>query len=191
MLTGLVVLEFETSFLYCKGTLCPSGSGSSARIGDCSFSVSLAREMLILQAQRRELCLCLKRALSKEEMCVYTRVAGEELEIGLTSCSMLKHILPLGPAHARASAQNGRGPFLHLCKGTRGCPSRKVVCAGGSDLCRTNDPGNQVSPAPGCIYTQMHLAALTQGSGYVTGSGRSSSCGLLWPAGTRRLPRGD
>lgn len=67
----LTVLEFETLFLYCKGTLCPPGSGSRAKIGEFSFSVSLAREMVVLWAQRRELCLCLKWALSKEETCVY------------------------------------------------------------------------------------------------------------------------
>lgn len=104
----------------------------------------------------------------------FPRVAGEELEIGITSCSTLKHVLPAGPAHARASAQHREGlPYISAQEGDKR-PSRKVVCAGGSDLCRTNDPGSQVSPGPGCIYT---LAALTQGSGYVTGSGRSSSCG--------------
>lgn len=104
MLTALVVLGFETFFLYCKGPLCPSGSGSRAKIGGFSFSVSLARETVVLWAHRRELCLCLKQALSREESCVCARVAGEELEIGLTSSSRLKHILPPGPAHARARA---------------------------------------------------------------------------------------
>lgn len=51
-------------------------------------------------------------------------------------------------------------------------PHRKVACSGGSDLGRTNDPGNQVSPEPLCIYTQMHLAALTQGSGNARRQGR-------------------
>lgn len=37
-----------------------------------------------------------------EETCAYTLVAGEELEIGLTSSNMLKHIPP-GPTHARES----------------------------------------------------------------------------------------
>lgn len=31
---------WETSFLYCKGTLCPPGSGSRAKTGEFSFSVS-------------------------------------------------------------------------------------------------------------------------------------------------------
>lgn len=68
MLTALV-LGFETFFLYCKGPLCPSGSGSRAKIGGFSFSVSLARETVVLWAHRRELCLCLKQALSREESC--------------------------------------------------------------------------------------------------------------------------
>lgn len=32
-------------------------------------------------------------------------------------------------------------------EGRGGCPTRKVAGAGDSDLCRTNDPGHQVSPA--------------------------------------------
>lgn len=68
MLIALLVLEFETSFLDCKGTLCPPGSGSKAKTEEFSFCVSLAREMMVLWAHRRELCL--KRALRKEGTCV-------------------------------------------------------------------------------------------------------------------------
>lgn len=37
MLTALVLLEFETSFLYCKGTLCPPGVGAGPKLGSSHF----------------------------------------------------------------------------------------------------------------------------------------------------------
>lgn len=115
MLTALVALEFKILFLYCKGTLCPPGCGSRAKIREFSFSVSLAKERMVLWEHRRELCLCLKWALSKEETCVHARVAREELEIGFTSCSMLRHIFPAGPAQSKCRAQGGSS--LHRCSG--------------------------------------------------------------------------
>lgn len=74
--------------------------------------------------------------MGKEETCVYAQVAGEELEIGITSCSTLKHVLPAGPAHARASAQHREGlPYIRLRKGTnapaeRWCVQVALTCAG-------------------------------------------------------------
>lgn len=126
--------------------------------------------------EKGKVCLCLKWALSKEETCVFLFPPSGRGRAGNRNY-ILQHAQTRSSCWAstcqsKCTAQGGSS--LHQAQEGDKRPSRKVVCAGGSDLCRTNDPGSQVSPGPGCIYT---LAALTQGSGYVTGSGRSSSCG--------------
>lgn len=88
-----------------------------------------------------------------EETCAHALMAGEDLEIGLASSNMLKHILPPAPRNARESVWHSgclsdMGALEGVCGGRGGCPTRKVAGADGSDLCRTNDPGHQVSPAP-------------------------------------------
>jgi len=88
-----------------------------------------------------------------EATCAYTRAAGEELEIGLTSPSELKHIPPPGPTRARESAQRSGG-LSHVGAlggehgGERWVSHQGGCSASGSDPCGTNDPGHPVSPAP-------------------------------------------
>lgn len=48
-------------------------------------------------------------------------------------------------------------PWKGSVEGRGGCPTSKVAGTCGSDLCRTNDPGHQVSPAPLlCLAVFIH-----------------------------------
>lgn len=69
--------------------------------------------------------------MGMEDTCAYSLAAGEELEIGPTSSSMLKHIPHPGSAHARAHRAQRR-PLPHQCVrrgtwGERWCPTREVL----------------------------------------------------------------
>lgn len=84
--------------------------------------------------------------MGMEDTCAYSLAAGEELEIGPTSSSMLKHIPHPGSAHARAHSTETASPTSVRQERNVG---GEVVShqRGASDLGRTKNPGHWISAA--------------------------------------------
>lgn len=118
-------MAFEPLFLW--------GEGAELKLWNSPFLLLWHKDWVVLEAYGKELCLCLKQALN------------------LPTCSktflLLRQHVP-----ERVCSTEGVIPTLVPWKGSvegrGGCPTRKVAGAGGSVLCRTNDPGHRVSPAP-------------------------------------------